>query len=351
MDREEPEAASPARDRPTWVRRLLAEAVTGFARLAVHVFFRDVNITGLENLPSGLPLIMVANHNNSVVDSFLLLALPRVRPRMLAKSTLFRHPIMGPLLFFAGALPVYRRRDRGADVTRNADTFSRCHALLAAGGSIAIFPEGMSHNLERQPPLKTGAARIALGAEARLGPLGVRVVPVGLRYDAKERFRTRVSVHLGPPLGAAHEVISYRERQGEAVRALTGRIAVALEDAVAQARDRSEERHAVADATPLRPIVRLLTFPILLLGYALNWLPYRLPGWISGRLSQSPDDPATYKLLAGILAFPLVWATEIVVSARLAGWAWGLVTAVAAPASGYVALRLREKRSAHRGAR
>ncbi|MFI5184970.1 MAG: 1-acyl-sn-glycerol-3-phosphate acyltransferase, partial [Vicinamibacteria bacterium] len=111
------------------MRRLLAEAVAGFARLSVHVFFRDVDVTGLENLPSGVPLVLVANHNNSVVDSFLLLALPRVRPRMLAKSTIFRHPVMGPLLFFAGALPVYRRRDQGADVTRNSDTFSRCHAL------------------------------------------------------------------------------------------------------------------------------------------------------------------------------------------------------------------------------
>ncbi|MFI5183221.1 MAG: 1-acyl-sn-glycerol-3-phosphate acyltransferase, partial [Vicinamibacteria bacterium] len=264
----------------------------------------------------------------------------------LAKSTIFRHPVMGPLLFFAGALPVYRRRDQGADVTRNSDTFSRCHALLAAGGSIAIFPEGMSHSLERQPPLKTGAARIVLGAESRRGPLGVRVVPVGLRYDAKERFRTRVFVHLGPALDAAPEVITYQERPGESVRALTGRIAIALEDAVAQAREHSQGRDAVADLKPLRPMVRLLLLPLFVVGYALNWLPYSLPGWISGWLSRSPDDPATYKLLAGILAFPLAWAAEIAVTTHLAGWPWGLVTALVAPASGYVVLRLRETRSA-----
>jgi len=348
MRRAAPDPAAPVPTRPTWFRRVMAEAVAAFARLAVRIFFKDVNVTGLENLPSSVPLVMVANHNNSVVDSFLLLALPRVRPRMLAKNTLFRHPVMGPLLFVAGAMPVYRREDQGADVARNSGTFSRCHALLAAGGSIALFPEGMSHNLERQPPLKTGAARIVLGAEALRGPLGVRVVPVGLCYDAKERFRSRVSVHLGPPLDAALETTAYHRRQGEAVRALTGRIATALQDAVAQAQRNSEDRGAIADPAPLRPMARLLTLPVLVLGYALNWIPYRFPGWISGRLSRSPDDPATYKLLGGILAFPVVWAAEAALGAYLGGWAWGLATAVAAPASGYVALRLREMRSANR---
>jgi hypothetical protein len=168
---------------------------------------------------------------------------------------------------------------------------------------------------------------------------------VGLSYDAKERFRSRVQVHVGPSLDATTELTAYGARQGEAVRALTRRIAAALEDAVAQAKRRSEARHMVADAAPLRPVVRVLTLPFLLLGYALNWLPYRLPGWISGRLSRSPDDAATYKLLAGILAFPLVWAGEALIGARLGGWAWGVATAVVAPVSGYVALRLREMRS------
>lgn len=258
-----------------------------------------------------MPLVFVANHNNSVVDSFLLLALPAARPRMLAKSTLFSHPVMGPLLFVAGALPVYRRRDRGADVTRNSDTFSRCHDILGAGGSIALFPEGMSHSLERQPPLKTGAARIVLGAETERGPLGVRLVPVGLRYDAKDRFRSRVAVHVGAPLDPAPEAIVYRERPGEAVRGLTGRIGAGLEAAVEKAGEESRERSAISAAAPLRPILGLLTLPVLVLGCVLNWLPYRLPGWVSDR-----------------------------------GSAWGLAMAVIAPASGYVALRLREKRSA-----
>ena len=334
--------------RPRFLRRVLAEGIAGFARLAGHVFFRAVGLTGIDEVPRGAPLVFVANHNNSVVDSLLLLALPGVRPRMLAKSTLFSHPVMGPLLFLAGALPVYRRRDQGADVKRNSETFSRCHEILATGGSIALFPEGSSHSLGRQLPLKTGAARIVLEAEARQGPLGVRVVPVGLRYDAKERFRSRVSVHVGRPIDPTAEVILYREGPHEAIHALTERIGAGLEEAALRATERSEEQGAGAAADqPRRSVMRLLALPVQILGYALNWLPYRLPGWVSDRLSTTPDEPATYKLLTGLLAFPLVWAVEAAIATRLAGPAWGLAVMVAAPASGYAALRLREAWNRH----
>lgn len=342
--------ARPTRRRPGalgWPRRAVAEGVAAFARLAVHVFFRELRWSGLDSIPRDTPLVLVANHNNSVVDSFLLLALPRVRPRMLAKSTLFTHPVMGPLVFLAGALRVYRRRDPGVDVRRNSDTFSRCHEVLAGGGSIALFPEGMSHSQMRQLPLKSGAARIVLGAESRLGPLGIRILPVGLNYDRKDRFRSTVSVRVGEPLDPAAEVALHAARPPEAVRTLTERIAASLEDAVRTAGEAlAPEASTPPAASGRRLLTRVLTPPILVVGYTLNWLPYSLPGWVSGWLSRSPDDPATYKLITGVLAFPLAWTAEGVLATRWAGPAWGLLVCLVAPVTGYVALRLREARKA-----
>jgi UMF1 family MFS transporter len=351
--RESPETAAPrtAASRPGWPRRVLDVIVAGLARLALHVFFREVNLEGLERIPRGVPVVLVANHNNSVVDSFLLLALPRARPRILAKSPLFSHPVMRPLLSLAGALPVYRREDPGSDVKRNAETFSRCHRILAAGGCVALFPEGTSHNLERRLPLKSGAARIVLGTEAAYGPLGVRVVPAGLRYDAKDRFRSKVWVHVGPPLDPTPEVALYRDEGGAALRALTTRMGAGLEQAVLRARETSEEESAVEVGRARGPVLKAVGLLILILGCVLNWLPYRFPGWVSDRLSTTPDEPATYKLLAGLLAFPLVWAAEAVIAARLAGFAWALAVMVAAPAGGYAALRLCEAWSDDQGSR
>src|ERR1019366_5033659 len=67
----------------------------------------------------------------------------------------------------------------------NESSFRTCRRLLAQRGQVALFPEGISHDESMLQPLKTGAARIALGAAVDDGVPGVVVVPVGLSYDAK----------------------------------------------------------------------------------------------------------------------------------------------------------------------
>ncbi len=309
----------------------------------LHVFFREVRLTGLENIPPGVPLVFVANHNNSVVDAVLLLALPRAHPRMLAKSTLFSHPVMGPLLALVGGLPVYRRQDAGADVSRNFETFVHCRKALAAGGQIALFPEGTSHSDTTRRPVKSGAARIVLDPD--LSGTGVRIIPVGLNYEAKDRFRSRVWVCVGREIDPAADHVLHRKDSRLAVRALTQRIALALEQVtpgLGWPQPGPESKEAPHPAWR-RVGGGLLALPVFALGCTLNWIPYRIPGWISDGLSTTPDEPATYKLLAGLLAFPLAWAAEIAIAARWVGPAGGLAVTVIAPVSGYAALRLRER--------
>ena len=315
-------------------RRGLDRLLALLTRLVLRVFFREVEVAGLERVPSGGPVLVVANHVNSLVDPLLLIAFLGLRPRILAKSTLWRHPVVAPLLILAGAVPVYRRQDK-ADTSRNFQTFRRCRAVLAGGGAVMLFPEGTSHSQPYRLPLKTGAARIALETEAGHGPLGLRIVPVGLRYEAKGEFRSRVLIQVGEAIDPAPESARYERHGRAAVRALTGRIAAAL-DAVA----RYGEALAQSPAPrPPRPSARALLAAPMVVGLALNWLPYRLPGWIAGRLSRSPDDPATYKLLAALLTFPLAWALEALAAGAAGGAAAGLAVGVAAPLTGLAALR------------
>jgi len=82
--------------------------------------------------------------------------------------------------------------------------------------------------------------------------------------------------------------------------------------------------------------------PIALVGLALNYLPYRVPGWVASTVEDQGDQPATYKVISGLFLFPIAWAIEI----ALAGRAWGALgaslMAVVAPATGWVALRFFE---------
>jgi 1-acyl-sn-glycerol-3-phosphate acyltransferase len=133
-------------------------------KLALRIFFRHIEVAGLERVPATGPVIFALNHPNGLVDPVFILCLAPRRVSFLAKSPLFRMPVIGYLVRALEAIPVYRRQDAGEDVSRNRETFEKCRALLKSGGTIAICPEGVSHNEPRLLPLKTGAARIALAA-------------------------------------------------------------------------------------------------------------------------------------------------------------------------------------------
>ena len=172
--------------------------------------------------PEQGPLLLLANHANALLDPAVIWSTAGRDVRFLAKSTLFRGPLR-PLLAGAGAIPVYRRRDEGVDPSRNAEMFSAVDAALADGNAVCIFPEGISHSHGRLVELRTGAARIALAAESR--GTSVTLVAVGLNFDRKTRFRSRVTVAYGPPFHARDIAAGPDRSEATDVRALTDRIA------------------------------------------------------------------------------------------------------------------------------
>jgi glycerol-3-phosphate O-acyltransferase/dihydroxyacetone phosphate acyltransferase len=199
-----------------------------FLRFVMRVFFRGVETVGKERLPLGRPMVLVANHVNGLIDPLLLLGALPVHPRLLAKSTLWQNPLVRPWVELAGAIPVYRKQDQ-VDTAQNQETFARSHALLAGGGALALFPEGKSHSEPALQPLKTGLARIVLGAEAANPGLGTRIIPVGLTFDAKQQFRSRALLQIGEPIDPSPELAQGGTENPDAVRALTARVSDALE--------------------------------------------------------------------------------------------------------------------------
>jgi hypothetical protein len=98
------------------------------------------------------------------------------------------------------SLPVYRRQDEGEDVSKNREMFVAARKLLARGGTIGICPEGVSHDEPRLRPIKTGAARIALAAVSTGEVKDLKIVPAGLYYTSKTKFRSAVLLYFGKPL-------------------------------------------------------------------------------------------------------------------------------------------------------
>jgi hypothetical protein len=97
---------------------------------------------------------------------------------------------------------------------------------LVDGAAVGIFPEGLSHSEPSLARLRTGAARIALGAAER-GSAVVPIVPVGIVLRQKDRFRSRALVLVGAPVEWS-DLCGRPEEDADAVRELTNRIERAL---------------------------------------------------------------------------------------------------------------------------
>ena len=220
-------------------RRLIHAVVS----LSLRLFFRRIETLNAGEVPYKGPLIFVMNHPNGLIDPALVfVALPR-RVSFLAKSTLFRIPLLSQMLLVMEALPVYRRIDE-ADVEQNLKTFEASHLLLKKGGAIALFPEGVSHNSPKLLPIKTGAARIALGAISgfeKSEPIELKIVPVGLYYTSKTKFRSEALLYFGEPLRV--DPVALESDGGlprDEVKELTSRIEEALRKVTVNAESGAE---------------------------------------------------------------------------------------------------------------
>ena len=178
--------------------------------IAARLLYR-VRIVG--TVPPG-PCVVAANHE-SVLDPPLLALAARHPLRFLAKEELWRYRPGAWLMDALGGVPVRRGREGHVAVGTAAE-------LLAAGESVAIFPQGTVRGVWTR-----GAARLALEA-------GVPLVPVAIVGSAEALSRgrlgfPRIAIVVGEPIdverakptvAAARELTSRLAARVEALRTL-----------------------------------------------------------------------------------------------------------------------------------
>jgi len=220
---------------------MIRRIIVALVRLALRIYFQRIEVTGVERVPLDTPVIFVLNHPNALVDPVFLLCLAPRPVSFLAKAPLFHMPVIGYLVKQLDSLPVYRRQDEGADVTKNQETFIAARALLARGGTIGICPEGVSHDEPGLKPIKTGAARISLAAVSTGEVHDLKIVPAGLYYTSKTSFRSDALLYFGDPIDVEPVTL---EPDGtpprDAVRVLSNKIEKALREVILDAKHEEE---------------------------------------------------------------------------------------------------------------
>jgi 1-acyl-sn-glycerol-3-phosphate acyltransferase len=382
----------------------MRRAVTALLRLLIRVFFKRIEIVDMERVPADVPVIFAVNHPNALIDPLFLLCFAPRPVSFLAKAPLFTTPVIGWFVRGLDSIPVYRKQDNVAG--SNRETFARARALLARGGAIAIFPEGTTHSDPRLRELKTGAARIALGASMER----IVIVPAGLYYTSKQTFRSSAVMQFGDPIEVRPTAVDADgEPPADAVEGLTQRIDEALDAVTLQAdshealaliargerifsagrfdpAEELEARRRFVDgyawlrahdpqrlarlqsrveqlaaelgdaniepqelpgprfAASVKTLATLLVaLPLAVVGGIIHFPAYRLTGFIARRFVKEEEMVATIKAIAGALFYLLTW----IACASLAWWRlgarWALAAIVVVPLLGWIALRFFER--------
>jgi len=194
-------------------------------KLAIEVFFDEIESHHDEFIPTEGPLIIASNHPSSIMDALVLGVKTPREIHYIGHSGLFSNAFISKFLFAMGIIPVYRREDNQENNVNNEDMFQAAYKILKEGKCIGIFPEGTSQTDRKVLKLKTGTARIALGAEKENDfNLGLSIIPLGLYFTARHRFRSKVLLNFGKPIPISEFKEIYEKDEYKGVHRLTDRI-------------------------------------------------------------------------------------------------------------------------------
>jgi 1-acyl-sn-glycerol-3-phosphate acyltransferase len=206
--------------------------------LALKVFFRRIEVEGLERVPPEGPVLLVPNHPNALVDALVILMKVKRPVSLTAKNTLANNLLLRLLMDAAHVVRLHRKQDArlGADRSKNLDALEECRRRLGDGGALMLFPEGMSHSESSLRPFRWGAGRLALQCDADHTPL--TIIPVGLHFPRKERIRSDAWIRFGQPI----DVNSWRRENPQAGHEeLTGEIERRVRDITLNFEKRTDE--------------------------------------------------------------------------------------------------------------
>jgi 1-acyl-sn-glycerol-3-phosphate acyltransferase len=193
---------------------LVYSPVIGFVRSVFKALDVKVDLHGCENLPREGGAVLVSNHISYLDFVFAgLTALPQHRlVRFMAKESVFRHRVSGPLMRGMKHIPV--DRDQGEK------SYAAALAALRSGEIVGVFPEATISQSFTLKSFKTGAVRLAQDAGVPLVPMALwgsqRLWTKGRPRDFR-RSHIPVTVRIGgqmaAPVGQYAGVVTRKVRE------------------------------------------------------------------------------------------------------------------------------------------
>jgi len=186
-------------------------------RVIFFVWYKNITWTNLNRLYAKYPIIIAANHQNSLMDPLVILGIETRQITWLARADIFKNPIAARILRFMRIMPAFRQRDGKEQLANNEIVFQKCIDILAANKVLALFPEGTHWGFRRLRETKKAVPRIAFLAEdAHNFSLNTHILPVGINYSNYTRLRGNVHVNFGTPIPVKQYEDIYKNNPQEA---------------------------------------------------------------------------------------------------------------------------------------
>lgn len=172
--------------RPDWVYRL-ARVVLTIPLLFIYRF----RAIGVDNVPYEGPVILAPNHF-SFFDHFFIAMLLRREVQFMAKSQLFRPPLLDFILTHGGTFPVRRGQ-------KDDEAFITAHSILNRGGTVLMYAEGGRSRSKTLGQPKPGLGRLVLESGAPVVPIAIHGSQ-HMREAKRGLISPKVTVHYGEPI-------------------------------------------------------------------------------------------------------------------------------------------------------
>jgi len=226
-------------------------------RFAIRQYFREVTVSRGDSIPKGKPLIVLPNHTSAFMDPIVVAAhIPRP-VFFLARGESFQNKFMSKLFRVLHMIPIYRREHTPDLVDQNEFIFQKCFEMMEEKGCLMIFPEGVSQMEPQLMPLKTGSARIALGAEARNDfTLDIHLLPAGINYMNAHSVQGKLFVNFGEPIRCSDYKELYENDPEKAIRKLTQDISDELSSRIVIVEDKRWQHLAIRAERLIRSEIR-----------------------------------------------------------------------------------------------
>ena len=199
--------------------RAIHSLVALWARLILLISGVSVSVEGIENIPTGTPVVFLSNHQGAF-DIPVLQGFIPVQFRWVAKKSLFNVPLIGWSMRFAGYIAI--DRDNAAEALKSMEAAA---SRIRNGTSVLIFPEGTRSDTGKLLPFKRGGFMLAAKSGAPIVPVAVSGTNVIMTRGGLSIRPASVRVSFGHPIETSGAEDKYlRNRTKEAIEALFTKI-------------------------------------------------------------------------------------------------------------------------------